>query len=112
LEDFTIASRFTDYASSEILQHQECVPAKSVTPCVTNHPLASKMITAVDTEILLFRWSVTQFFMSASTSGHFATSAQKGVYSSLTTALLPLTFSIYVPFSWFNPLKMKRICFI
>jgi len=41
-KDFTIVSRFTDHASSEILQHQEGVPVKLVIPFVTTHLLASK----------------------------------------------------------------------
>lgn len=89
-KDFTIVSRFTDHASSDILQHQIGVPAKLVIPCVTTHLLASKWSLLQTKKFCCFLWSVTQFFTSASRSGHFAACVQNGVYSSLISVFLPL----------------------
>jgi len=94
-KDFTIVSHFTDHASSEILQHHEGVPVKLVMPCATTRLLASKW-PLLQTEKLLFLWSVTHFFTSASRSGHFAACVQNGVYSSLISVFLPLVMSTHV----------------
>jgi hypothetical protein len=77
-------------------------PSKIGNAMCDNPSSCFKMISLTDKEILLFLWSVTQFFTSASRSGHFAACIQNGVYSSLISVFLPLAMSTHVWFSWFN----------
>jgi len=67
--------------------------------CATAHLLASQVIIFVDTEMLLFLWSVIHFFTSDSSLGHFAACVQKECYSFLASVILPLVFAKRVSFS-------------
>jgi hypothetical protein len=51
--------------------HQEVVLTESVMSFAPTSLLTSEMAVLVDTQSLLFLWSASQFFISASRSGHF-----------------------------------------